>query len=132
MAGSQLWWRFFILPIVLAAPAAVAADQPQAQPVTVIATEYQFSPNKLTFKRGVAYRLHVENHGKETHEFAAPAFFKAVELGDAAALNADKTEIVIHPGETKELDFIARKPGRYSLRCSDHDWAGMTGQISVK
>src|SRR5438477_1492361 len=86
------------LAIAWTAPA-VAADRSSAPPVTVVASEYQFSPAKLTFKRGVAYRLHIENHGRELHEFHAPAFFKAVELGDPTVLNPDKTEIVIQPGE---------------------------------
>jgi len=119
------------LAIGWAAPA-IAADGAQPRPVTVIASEYQFSPAKLTFKRGVAYRLHVENHGKELHEFHAPAFFKAVELSDPTVLNADKTEILIQPGEAKDLTFVPRKPGRYKLICADHDWAGMTGAITVK
>jgi len=110
----------------------VAADRSPARTVTVVASEYQFSPAKLTFKRGVAYRLHIENHGKETHEFHALEFFKAVELGDPTVLNPDKTEIVIQPGEAKDLTFVAKRPGRYKLICSDHDWAGMTGAITVK
>ncbi len=119
------------LAIASAAPA-VAADPSQPRPVTVVASEYEFSPTKLSFKRGVAYRLHIENHGKETHEFHAPAFFASVELADPTVLNADKTEIVIQPGEAKDLSFVAKKPGRYKLICSDHDWAGMTGAITVK
>ena len=119
------------LAIASAAPA-VAADRSQVPPVTVIASEYRFSPDTLTFKRGVAYRLHIENHGKELHEFHAPAFFKAVELGDPAVLNADQTEILMPPGEAKDLIFVAKKAGHYRLICSDHDWAGMTGAITVK
>ncbi len=119
------------LAIAWAAPA-IAADGAPPRPVTVIASEYQFSPAKLTFKRGVAYRLHVENHGKELHEYHAPAFFKAVELGNPTVLNADQTEIIIQPGEAKDLTFVPKKPGRYKLICADHDWAGMTGAITVK
>jgi len=119
------------LAIAWAAPA-VAADGAPPRPVTVIAAEYQFSPAKLTFKRGVAYRLHLENHGKELHEYHAPDFFKAVELRDPSVLNADKTEILVHPGEAKDLTFVPKKAGRYKLICSDHDWAGMTGAITVK
>ena len=118
--------------LIIGAGSGVAADGSPARPLTVVASEYQFSPAKLSFKRGVAYRLHLENHGKELHEFHAPDFFKAVELGDPTVLNADKTEILIHPGEAKDLTFVAKKPGRYKLICADHDWAGMTGSITVK
>jgi len=119
------------LMIAWTAPA-VSADGSQPRQVTVVASEYQFSPARLVFKRGVAYRLHLENHGKELHEFHAPGFFKAVKLSDPTVLNADKTEIIIHPGEAKDLIFVPKKAGYYSLICSDHDWAGMTGAITVK
>jgi uncharacterized cupredoxin-like copper-binding protein len=118
--------------LIAGATPAVAADRSQARLVTVVASEYQFSPAKLTFKRGVAYRLHLENRGKELHEFHAPDFFKAIEIADPAVLNPDKTEIIVHPGEAKDLSFVPKKPGRYKLICADHDWAGMTGAITVK
>jgi uncharacterized cupredoxin-like copper-binding protein len=119
------------LALALALPAA-AADWSQAQSVTVVAKEYRFAPKKLSFAKGVVYRLHIDNRGKETHEFHAPEFFRAVELADPSVLNADKTEIVVAPGEAKDLVFVAKAAGRYKLICSDHDWAGMTGSITVK
>ncbi len=121
-----------LLAIAWAAPVVAAADWSKAQPVTVVAAEYRFSPARLTFKRGVAYRLHIENHGKELHELHAPAFFKAVELADPTVLNADRTEILVQPGDAKDVIFVAKKAGHYRLICSDHDWAGMTGAITVK
>src|SRR5438067_13331760 len=89
--------------LTIVAAAAVAADWSRAQPVTVVTTEYEFSPKALTFKRGIAYRLHIENHGNEQHEFTAPEFFKAVRLRNAKPLNRDKTEIEIPPGAAKDL-----------------------------
>ena len=124
-------FRAIVILVALAAPAA-AADWSRAQVLTVVAREYQFAPDRLTFKRGIAYRLHIENRGKETHEFHAPAFFKTVEIGTPGALNEDRTEVLVNPGETKDFDFVARKAGRYPLICADHDWAGMTGTITVK
>jgi uncharacterized cupredoxin-like copper-binding protein len=115
----------------LASVPALAVDWSKAQRVTVVTVEYAFQPADLTFHHRVAYRLHIDNRGKETHEFTAPEFFKAIEMRDARALNADRTEIVIQPGETKDLYFVARQPGSYKLRCSDHDWAGMVGTITV-
>jgi uncharacterized cupredoxin-like copper-binding protein len=118
--------------LALAAPAAVAADWSRAKPVTVTAVEYEFSPNHLVFKRGLTYRLHIDNRGKEMHEFTAPEFFKSAKIHNPSVLNADKTEIEIAPGAAKDLYFVARRPGKYMLRCSDHDWAGMTGEITVE
>lgn len=118
--------------LMLTAPAALAADWSQAQTVTVATKEYEFSPKRLVFKRGVAYRLHIDNRGSEMHEFTAPEFFKAVEIRDPSVLNSDKTEVEVPPGKAKDLEFVAQRAGNYKLRCSDHDWAGMMGEITVE
>jgi uncharacterized cupredoxin-like copper-binding protein len=110
---------------------AVAADWSKAKRVTVVTVEYAFKPASFTFQQGMTYRLHVENQGKETHEFTAPDFFKAIDMRDAKALNADHTEIVVQPGQKKDLYFVAKQAGSYDLRCSDHDWAGMVGHITI-
>ena|ERR1700676_34299 len=121
-----------VVAIALTRAAVAALDGSQAQTVTVLATEYHFSPDKLSLKRGLAYRLHLENHGRELHEFTAPEFFKSIELGDPAVLNPDRTEILIPPGEVKDVTFVALQTGHYRLFCADHDWAGMIGEITVE
>jgi uncharacterized cupredoxin-like copper-binding protein len=119
------------LLVALTPAGALAADWSNAQTVTVVTVEYAFKPNNLTFHKGVVYRLHIDNQGKQEHEFTAPEFFKAIRIRDPKIVNADLTEIVIQPGEQKDLYFIARQPGSYKLICSDHDWAGMTGDITI-
>jgi uncharacterized cupredoxin-like copper-binding protein len=119
-----------LLEFAIAADAA-ATDWGQARSVTVVAAEYAFTPSDLTFKQGNAYRLHVENHGRELHEFASPGFFRAIRIRDPAVLNADHTEIAVQPGEQKDLYFVARTPGSFKLACPDHDWAGMVGTITI-
>jgi uncharacterized cupredoxin-like copper-binding protein len=110
----------------------VAADWSKAKKITIVTLEYAFKPPSLNFHPGVAYRLRVDNKGRETHEFTAPDFFKAAQARDTNALNADKTEIVVQPGEKKDFYFVAPpQPGSYKLICSDHDWAGMVGDITV-
>ena len=121
-----------LLAAIVAAGPLRAADTSKQRTVSVVTSEYQFNPKKLAFRRGIAYRLHIENRGKETHEFTAPDFFKAVAVRNPEALNADRTEIVVQPGEAKDLDFVPKRAGRFELRCSDHDWAGMTGGIEIK
>jgi uncharacterized cupredoxin-like copper-binding protein len=111
---------------------AAGIDWAHAKQVDEVTTEYKFSPAQLQFRAGTPYRLHLVNRGKETHEFTAPEFFAAITMRDASVLNADHTEIVMRPGQERDLYFVASKPGKFSLKCSDHDWAGMTGGITVK
>jgi uncharacterized cupredoxin-like copper-binding protein len=122
---------FLMIVVALPLDCAWATDWSKTRPITVVTDEYAFKPANLTFKQGVAYRLHLDNKGKETHEFTAPDFFKAIEMRDTKPLNADQTEIVVQPGQKKDFYFVAKQAGSYDLRCSDHDWAGMVGHITI-
>jgi uncharacterized cupredoxin-like copper-binding protein len=128
--------RMAVVCAVLLLPQAALGAAPQgwseAKTIAVVTTEYQFDPSRLKFRAGVRYRLHLVNRGTELHEFTAPEFFKSADLGNPGVLNADHTDIVLHPGEQKDLYLIPRQPGHFPLACADHDWAGMTGEITVK
>lgn len=121
-----------LLTLAAAATAVAAPDWSKAQTVTVIASDYQFTPARLAFRRGVPYRLHLENRGKDTHEFHAAAFFQEAVLRDPSVLNPDRNEVLLQPGDKKDVYFVAKRAGNYRLYCPDHDWAGMTGEITVK
>ncbi|HZQ74799.1 MAG TPA: cupredoxin domain-containing protein [Burkholderiales bacterium] len=123
-----------ILAAVLLCGAAHAADidWAGARSVTVGMVDDVFVPDKLTFKAGVPYRLRLENRGKEMHEFTAPEFLKTVEVKNPEVLEQAGNEVLVQPGNAKELLFVARKPGRYPLTCADHDWDGMVGEITVE
>ena len=100
--------------------------------VSVVLSDYKFSPDRLTFQHDTHYRLHLENHGKETHEFTAPTFFASAKIDNPEVLNRERTEIVMQPGDVKDIFLTPGKPGTYDLRCSDHDWNGMVGGITVE
>lgn len=107
-------------------------DWTRAQTVVVAMAEYRFIPSHLLFRHGLAYRLRLENRGAELHEFTAPAFLAAIDLADPAVLAAGKNEIVVAPGGGRDVYLVARRPGDYLLICADHDWAGMTGTITIE
>jgi uncharacterized cupredoxin-like copper-binding protein len=119
------------LAVAIAPAGALAVDWSKAKKVTVVTVEYAFKPADPTFHVGTTYRLHLENKGKETHEFTAPDFFKAIDMRSPGQTGPDHTEIVLHPGDTTDFYFVAKQAGSYDLRCSDHDWAGMVGKITV-
>jgi uncharacterized cupredoxin-like copper-binding protein len=115
---------------LLVAGCAASAQGPVA--VTVDLVDYRFVPDHLVFRRGVAYRLHLANKGREQHEFTAPDFLKSIEIENPEIVGTYGTEIVLQPGEQKDLQFMAPQPGTFKLICSDHDWAGMIGEITVE
>jgi len=110
----------------------VSHSGPKLVTVNLIMVDYKFIPDHLRFHHDVHYRLHMENHGTETHEVTAPVFFATAQIDNPAILNRERTEIVVQPGEIKDLYLTPHKPGTYDLRCSDHDWNGMVGGITVE
>lgn len=110
-------------------PTAIAAEPTI---VKVVMTEYKFIPDHLELSSGVRYRLHLENAGAELHQFTAPAFFQSTTIENPEVLNADHTDVVLQPHQSKDVIFVPRRRGSYSLVCADHDWAGMVGHITVK
>ena len=118
--------------VIAALAAAVATPAAAAETVVLAMSEYRFKPSRLSLRVGVSYRLLLRNHGRELHEFTAPAFLKAVVLGNPEVLAPGGGEVSLHPGEHKEVLFRTVARGRYPLSCADHDWAGMTGEITVR
>jgi plastocyanin len=116
--------------IVVAVGCCAATSAPVRIDVKMI--DYGFVPDHLTLEHGVHYDLHLENRGKETHEFTAPVFLAAAKIDNPQALNREHTEVVVEPGESKDVFLTAGAPGAYDLRCSDHDWTGMVGGIVVR
>jgi uncharacterized cupredoxin-like copper-binding protein len=112
--------------------AAQAVDWSKAAPMTVVMVDDVFQPDHLTFQHGVQYRLHLENRGKDLHEFTAPEFFADAELRDSGQLVNGGKEIVVQPGQSADVYLELRNPGMFRLICADHDWDGMVGEIVVK
>lgn len=115
-----------------ATAAAPAIDWSQPQIARVELVDDRFVPDRLTFRQGVIYRLHLENHGKDMHEFTAPAFFAEAVVRDPGKLANGGQEVVVQPGETADVDFVPQRTGKYDLTCADHDWDDMVGSIEVQ
>jgi uncharacterized cupredoxin-like copper-binding protein len=128
--GYAMGRAFCVLGILLAAQ--FAAAQPKPVMIEVVMVDYSFEPDHLTFEHDVHYQLHLENHGKETHEFTAPTFLATATIDNPEVLNREHTEVLVQPGESKDLLLTPHRPGTYDLRCADHDWNGMVGGITVK
>ena len=116
----------------VSAAGAADVDWSSARLVTVQLVDDRFLPEKLKFLAGVPYRLRLENNGTHMHEFTAPEFFKAIVVRNPDVLEQGQHEMLLQPKERKDLYFVAPGPGRYRLTCADHDWDGMTGEITVE
>ena len=130
--ASHLMFARRRAPVAAALLAVAAASHSEPQTVNLTMIDYRFIPDHLIFEHDVHFRLHLENHGKETHELTAPTFFATADIDNPEALNHERSEIVMQPGETKDIFLTAHRPGTYDLLCADHDWAGMVGGITVE
>jgi uncharacterized cupredoxin-like copper-binding protein len=126
------------LPVVAAAVLAVTAraqpnvDWSKAETVSVLLVDNSFVPDALSFRHGVTYRLHLENHGKELHEFTAPEFLADSVVGNPDVLANGGKEVVVQPGQWVDVFLMPLQVGTFKLICADHDWDGMVGEITVK
>ena len=107
-------------------------DWSKARPINVQMVDDRFVPDHLSFQQGVAYRLHLENRGKDLHEFTAPEFFADALVRNPNALANGGKEVVVQSGQQADVDLMPMKPGTFKLICADHDWDGMIGEIVVK
>ena len=122
-----------LLTALALAPAALAADRwANAQVVTEVMVDDSFQPDHLTFHSGQPYELRLENRGKDLHEFTAPAFLRAATVRDKRLLANGGTDIVVQPGTSVRIFLIPGPKGHYDLKCADHDWDGMVGEITVE
>jgi hypothetical protein len=68
----------------------------------------------------------------EIHDFAAPDFFKTIDLREPAVMRSSGIGIPVDSHQQRYVEFIARMPGHFGLICADHDWVGMTAEILVE
>jgi uncharacterized cupredoxin-like copper-binding protein len=125
--------KSLLLAASLLLPLTARAADPWAgaEKMTVLMVDNRFEPDHLTFHAGRPYELLLENHGKEMHEFTAPAFLKAATVKDKRLLANGGSDIVVQPGKSAHILLIAPPKGQYDLTCADHDWDGMVGSITV-
>ncbi len=70
--------------------------------IFVTAKQFEFSPNPIKVNKGDRVILHVKSLDV-THGFQIPEY------------NIDKP---INPGETTDIEFLADKPGTFTIYCS--------------
>jgi len=101
--GNAVKRILFVIMLLVIMGAWLSGAAPAPVEVDVTMVDYRFVPDHLSFQHGVHYRLHLVNKGKQTHEFTAPEFFASAKIDNPNILNREHTEIVMQPGDTKDL-----------------------------
>jgi uncharacterized cupredoxin-like copper-binding protein len=115
------------------------ADWSKMETVSVKLSEYRFTPSTLRFKKGVPYKLEIQNTGTMKHYFVSVPFFKSISTRKVQSSDGEIkapyfTAIEVFPGKLIDLYFIPIKAGTYNLKCTinGHKELGMVGNIIVE
>lgn len=97
----------------------VAAAPANGNAVTVVATEFKFTPNAIRVREGQAVTIEFKNEGRMSHNLTIP------KLGQHTATIQSGTEATLH--------FTASKTGTFPFWCTvpGHKQAGMVGKVVV-
>ncbi|MEO5377677.1 MAG: cupredoxin domain-containing protein [Magnetococcus sp. DMHC-6] len=116
-------------------------DWKNMKSIAIELDEFSYTPNKLEFESGQAYKLTIKNIGEKKHYFTATEFFKAiatrkVESKKDAEIKVPylvALELMANGGEL-DLYFVPIIKGTYSVFCTidDHKKEGMEGTITIK
>lgn len=117
-----------------------AADWSGMETVTVVMSDFGFTPAEPVFRRNIPYKLIIENRGAQKHYFTADGFFRAIATRKLQS-NSDGevkapyfSAIEVYPGRSLDLYFIPVRSGTYDLICTieGHAGLGMKGTIRIE
>lgn len=108
-SGHVIWWGD---------DRSVADPIDGARELVVTATDFSFTPAKLTLTAGEPVNLTLDNQGRLPHDLVIP------ELG---------VKVTANPGRQATTGIVVGEPGTFGIVCtfSGHATAGMTGELEV-
>ena len=145
-------YRILMTALLAMQSLTVSADEPrhgpEAREVRVetgtVDGKLVFNPSKLSFERGVYYKLVIHNPSDSEHYFTSDGFSnriftRKVEVAGAdgkttAEIHGDIRDLEIKPGATVEWYFYPMTKGEgLRLYChkDDHEQHGMVGEIDI-
>lgn len=100
--------------------------------------EYRFAPFEITVKQGETIRFIVRNTGKQRHEMMIDTLehlktYAKMMRSSFGTLHDDPNQIVLYPGEEKELIWQFTQVGTIYFACPiPGHFKGMRGKIFVE
>lgn len=88
--------------------------------VTVVGSNFKFSPNEIRVKKGETVGIRFKNEGTTQHSLVIDAYEVATNQ--------------INPGDEEEVEFTADREGTFEYYCSvgSHRSMGMVGKLIVE
>jgi len=128
--------KFANVIILIAVPfmAVGAATAQTVMPISITLSDYSFAPNVLDLQAGVMYRLHLINGGSKDHNFSAPEFFAASQIGPEDQAKIEKGLVALNRGQSVDITVTPDHAGTFPVECTQfmHKMMGMHGSITVR
>ena len=111
-----------VTPIVTPTPTPAetpSGDEETVREITIEATEFSFSTEEISVKKGEKIKLILVNKGKMSHDFVVERMNVTTELAG--------------PGKSVSTEFTMSDAGTYTFYCSvgNHRAMGMEGTLTV-
>lgn len=107
-----------IIPSTPNASLATTATKETVKEFTITAKDWQFSPSNISVKKGDKVRLTITS-ADVTHSFKLKDY---------------NLDVMLEPGQTQTVEFVADKAGTFSFRCGvpcGEGHSDMTGTLTV-
>jgi uncharacterized cupredoxin-like copper-binding protein len=113
---------------------AQAPDWGKAQTIAVELSSFKYTPETLTLRRGMPYRIHLTNSASGGHDFVAKAFFAESSIAAEDQAKIRKGGVELGGGESVDVRLVPNQAGSYKVHCSHfmHSGFGMKGSIIVQ
>ena len=131
---------FFILALSLLLAGCTGNSKPATQ-VTLLATEFAYSPNTIVVPVGQPITITIQNNGAKEHDFVIEKIkvTNVVEKEDEMNMQHDMGSMKydLHmsttAGNSNTITFTPTETGVYEFFCTveGHKTAGMVGKLSV-
>ncbi|AKH18847.1 cupredoxin domain-containing protein [Sphingomonas sanxanigenens] len=121
--------------LLLGAPAAAQTpDWSNARTVEIEMSSFAYTPDTISLRRGIPYRLYFVNNAGGGHNFVAKDFFASATIDPADQTALSKGKVELEGGKSADVRLVANRPGTYKVHCSHfmHSTFGMTGKIVVQ
>jgi len=114
-------------------PATVVALPSEPTLIPVVLADFKFVPSTVRLQPHTTYVLRLTNSGASEHDLAAPKFFMAATVSADSIKKVRDGRVVLHAGETVDIELTTGDVGSFSMRCTffGHALMGMTGHLEV-
>lgn len=137
-----MFGKTILIPVLAILLSACAGTSQPATDITVVLTDFAYTPSAITIPAGQPVVLTINNTGQVEHDFVVEKIEVTDVVSEGSVAEHEMPGMGASPfdlhvstsaGGTSTLEFTASEPGTYKVFCSveGHIEAGMIGELIV-